>query len=137
MKKIGMVFIFLVILLIGCQNQDAADVTWGSKHSISIEDISRVDLQMGDGTVITLPQEEMVRYLDAISSGIFDKGQLDIRPADYAAELTLKNGNKRGLSVWISDGSNLFMDHEDPGHYILDEKAKATMMEIVNEKEER
>ncbi len=29
------------------------------------------------------------------------------------------------------------IDHEDTGHYILDEKAKATMMEIVNEKEER
>lgn len=136
MKKIFMVFIFLVILLTGCQNQDTANMTWGNKHSISIEDVSGVDLQMGDGTVITLPQEEMVRYLNAISSGIFDKGQLDIRPADYAAELTLKNGEKRELFVWISDGSNLFTDHEDTGHYILDEKAKATMMEILNEKEE-
>ncbi len=131
MKKRFMIFIFLVILLAGCQNQNAANMTWGKKHSISIEGISGVDLHRSDGSKITLQQEEMARYMKAVGSGVFDKGQLDMRPADYTVELTLKDGEKRELSVWLSDGANLFTDHEDTGHYILDEKAKTTMMEIL------
>lgn len=135
MKKWFMVFIFLVILLAGCQNQDSANMTWGNKHSISTEDIIGINIQMTDGSNITLSQEEIIRYMNAISTGVFDKGQLDIRPADYTAELILKSGEKKELSLWISDGSNLFTDHEDTGHYILDEKARATI-EILNEIEE-
>lgn len=138
MKKrfMVLVFIFLVILLAGCQNQDAVKMTWEKKHSIRMEAISGVDLQMSDGSSISLPQEEMARYMNVLSSGVFDKGQLNIRPADYTVELTLKDGKKRGLSIWLSDGTNLFTDHEDSGHYILDEKARTTMMEILNEIDE-
>lgn len=131
-----LVFILLVILLAGCQNQDTAKMTWGKKHLISIEDSSGVNLQMADGTILSLPQEEMARYMNALGSGVFDKGQLDIRPADYTVELTLKDGKKRGLSVWLSDGTNLFTDHEDTGHYILDEKARTIMIEILNKIDE-
>lgn len=131
MNKLLAIFIFLALLLTGCQNMASDHDTWGTKHNINTGDISEIVIQNVEGTVVSLSQQEITSFIKAIKGGIYDNGKLDIRSPDYSVRITLKSGKTKELSIW---GTDLFVDHDDHGHYqfVFNENERAKVTDILN-----
>lgn len=131
MKKTLMVLFLLAAFLFGCQHHSTESNTWGNRHNLSSSDISTIKIQETSGLQAILPEEEITGFLNVVSSGVFNQGQLDIRPPDYVAEVRLIGGDTRNLSLWLDEGTNLFTDGGN-GHYTLtDGKAEAELRRML------
>lgn len=133
MNKVLMTLIFLLILLMGCQDNHVSKDTWGSKQNISMEDISEIEIQKKEDSDVILPEQEINSFMNAINRGVYDAGKLDIGPSDYTVEINLKSGNTKELSIWVAEGGNLFTDHDESGHYKLGLSELTQIREILDE----
>lgn len=133
MKKISVMLLLIAFLILGCQNSDPNDENWGSKHLVRSGDIIQIAIEDRDEANRTLSPTELQDFMNIIHDGEYEIGQLDIGPADIVVEMALKNGETKKLSLWINQGEDLFVDHDDNGHYklLLDEDERNTLIEIL------
>lgn len=124
----------MVVLLLGCQKENDLKKNWGSTHIIRIDDISEIEIQKENGSYLISTQQERLSFMNVIKNGEYNHGQLDIRPSDYYVEVKLLNGDIIKFSLWLNEGEeNIFIDHEDDGHYIIrDENDRSKIINIIN-----
>jgi len=133
MKKISVMLLFITFLILGCQNNDTKDENWGSKHLIRSGDIIDIIIKNKEEANRTLSPTELQDFMKIIHDGVYETGQLDIGPADNVVEIAMKNGGTKKLSLWMNESEDLFVDHDDNGHYklLLDEDERNTLIEIL------
>ncbi|MCM3496889.1 hypothetical protein M4D52_25915 [Paenibacillus lactis] len=134
MKKISMMFLLMAFLILGCQNNDTKDDNWGSNHLIRSGDIIDIIIKDKDEANRTLSPTELQDFMNIIHGGVYEIGQLDIGPADNVVEMAMKSGETKKLSLWLNQGEDLFVDHDDNGHYklLLDEDERNKLIDILH-----
>lgn len=73
------------------------------------------------------------RFVEAIHTAEYDRGQLDISAPNYVAVVTLEDGENLQFSFWIKGvNTGLFMMSGQEGHYRLPETAKIVLADLFH-----
>ncbi|WHY21099.1 hypothetical protein QNH28_08975 [Paenibacillus sp. G2S3] len=134
MKKIALLLFTITLLLIGlvgCGNM-RTEVKQTSQIELDAQNILSINLIEKDQPVTTISEaSSLERFVQAITTAEYDKGQLDIAPSDYRTTVNMKDGISYEFSFWIA-GSNdgLLIKSGQMGHYRLSDISKKDLLDL-------
>lgn len=134
MKKIALLLFTITLLLIGlvgCGNT-RTEVKQTSQIELDAQNIVSINLIEKDQPVATISEvSSFERFVQAITTAEYDKGQLDIAPSDYRTTVNMKDGRSYELSFWIVGSNNgLLIKSGQMGHYRLSDSSKKDLLDL-------
>lgn len=134
MKKFFM-FISLTLLLImglgGCTSSDTKAKPEGqfTMDSRNIDSIKIIEADQPLATISDISSFE--RFVQAITTAEYDRGQLDIAPRDYGITVIMEDGISKEFSFWIlGANTGLFTRSGQTGHYRLSDDGKSNLLDL-------
>lgn len=130
MNKFALILFTIILFfigLVGCGNT-GTEVKQTDQIELNAEKIVSINLIEKDHPVATISEaSSFKRFVQAITTAEYDKGQLDIAPSDYRTTVNMKDGISYEFSFWIGESnSGLLIQSGQMGHYRLSDTSKRT-----------
>ncbi|HBS45278.1 MAG TPA: hypothetical protein DEA91_13935 [Paenibacillus sp.] len=121
----------LFIGLIGCGNT-RTEVEQTSQIELDAQNIVSINLIEKDQPVTTISEASFLeRFVQAITTAEYDKGQLDIALSDYRTTVNMKDGISYEFSFWmVGSNSGLLIKSGQMGHYRLTDISKKDLLDL-------
>lgn len=130
-----MLIIFTITLLfiglIGCGNA-RTEVKQSNQIELDAQNIVSINLIEKDQPATTISEaSSLERFVQAVTTAEYDKGQLDIAPSDYRTTVNMKEGISYEFSFWIvGSNSGLLIKSGQTGHYRLSDISKKDLLDL-------
>ncbi|OMD33848.1 hypothetical protein [Paenibacillus odorifer] len=134
MNKTALLLLTITLLfigLVGCGNtgnevKQAAQIELDANNIVSINLIEKKQPM----ATISDPSS-FERFVQAITTSEYDRGQLDIAPSDYSTTVNMKDGISYEFSFWIGgSNSGLLIKSGQMGHYRLSDTSKKDLLDL-------
>jgi hypothetical protein len=134
MNKIALLLVTISLLfigLVGCGNT-GTEVKQANQIELDAQNIVSIHLIEKEQPVTTISEaSSFERFVQAITTAEYDRGQLDIAPSDYRTTLNIKDGISDEFSFWIAgSNSGLFIISGQMGHYRLSDTSKNDLLDL-------
>jgi hypothetical protein len=137
MNKIALLLFTITLLfigLVGCGNT-GTEVKQAGQIKLDAQNIVSINLIEKDQPVSTISgASSFERFVQAITTAEYDRGQLDIAPSDYRTTVNMKDGISYEFSFWIVGSNNgLLIKSGQMGHYRLSDTSKKDLLDLFQE----
>ncbi|MFC5647572.1 hypothetical protein ACFPYJ_00210 [Paenibacillus solisilvae] len=126
---------FILLLTAGCSSSNNRSYeTWGSKHDSNSEKVQAMWIKdNSNNSSKVYASNQAQEALSAFEGGLYQMGQLDIKPSDYT--ITMKqDGGDVTFSLWIKGTGGMFTDSsDDSGYYQFTTEGEDSVREIMEQ----
>ncbi|OMD35221.1 hypothetical protein [Paenibacillus odorifer] len=121
----------LFIGLIGCGNT-GNEVKQAGQIELDAQNIASINLIEKDQPVSTISEaSSFERFVQAINTAEYDRGQLDVAPSDYRTTVNMKDSISYEFNFWIvGSNSGLLIKSGQMGHYRLSDTSKKDLLDL-------
>ncbi|OMD80142.1 hypothetical protein [Paenibacillus odorifer] len=134
MNKTALLLLTITLLfigLVGCGNT-GNEVKQGGQIELDANNIVSINLIEKKQPMATISDpSSFERFVQAITTAEYDRGQLDIAPSDYSTTVNMKDGISYEFSFWIGgSNSGLLIKSGQMGHYRLSDTSKKDLLDL-------
>ncbi|MEK4999109.1 hypothetical protein [Paenibacillus sp. FSL H7-0918] len=134
MNKTALLLLTITLLfigLVGCGNT-GNEVKQAGQIELDANNIVSINLIEKKQPMATIPDpSSFERFVQAITTAEYDRGQLDIAPSDYSTTVNMKDGISYEFSFWIGgSNSGLLIKSGQMGHYRLSDTSKKDLLDL-------
>ncbi|WP_405169161.1 hypothetical protein [Paenibacillus sp. FSL H3-0286] len=134
MNKTALLLLTITLLfigLVGCGNT-GNEVKQAGQIELDANNIVSINLIEKKQPMDTISDpSSFERFVQAITTAEYDRGQLDIAPSDYSTTVNMKDGISYEFSFWIGgSNSGLLIKSGQMGHYRLSDTSKKDLLDL-------
>ncbi|MEK4193407.1 hypothetical protein NYE59_10065 [Paenibacillus sp. FSL L8-0323] len=134
MNKTALLLLALTLLfigLVGCGNT-GNEIKQADQIELDANNIVSINLIERKQPMATISDtSSFERFVQAITTAEYDRGQLDIAPSDYRTTVNMKDGISYEFSFWIVGSNNgLLIKSGQMGHYRLSDTSKKDLLDL-------
>ncbi|WP_340034234.1 hypothetical protein [Paenibacillus sp. FSL H3-0302] len=134
MNKTALLLLTITLLfigLVGCGNT-GNEVKQAGQIELDANNIVSINLIEKKQPMATISDpSSFERFVQAITTAEYDRGQLDIASSDYSTTVNMKDGISYEFSFWIGgSNSGLLIKSGQMGHYRLSDTSKKDLLDL-------